>query len=144
MWKAYGIGCGKLLKLQYPSASELPTLTATQTHSSTFTSIKARRTNARPQFHGDEVERVTVTEENLTRAEEALFACSEEGYMRTFLRHSSMQRHLDCGKHERALERETLTDRAIKAYAERLRRARPLQYQRWLQTQDLNIHVIPA
>ena len=31
-----------------------------------------------------------------------------------------MQRHLDCGKYERALERETLTDRAIKAYAERL------------------------
>ena len=143
VWKAYGIGCGKLLKLQYPSALELPTLTATQTHSSTFTSIKARRTNAPPRLHGDEVERVTVTEENLTRAEEALFACPEEGCTRTFLRHSSMQRHLDCGKHERALERETLTDRAIKVYAERPE-GQSLQYQRWLQTQDLNIHVIPA
>ena len=40
--------------------------------------------------------------------------------MPTFLRHSSLQRHLDCGKHERALERETLMDRAAVAYAERL------------------------
>lgn len=30
VWKAYGIGSGKLIKLQYPSASELPDLTATQ------------------------------------------------------------------------------------------------------------------
>ena len=119
VWKAYDIGCGKLLKLQYPSASELPTLTAAQTHSSNFTSIKARRTNAPPQVY-DEVDRDANTKENLARVDEALFACPEEGCTRTFLRHSSMQRHLDCGKHERALERETLTDRAIKAYAERL------------------------
>lgn len=119
VWKAYDIGCGKLLKLQYPSASELPTLTAAQTHSSNFTSIKARRTDAPPQVY-DEVDRDANTKENLARADEALFACPEEGCTRTFLRHSSMQRHLDCGKHERALERETLTDRAIKAYAERL------------------------
>ena len=39
---------------------------------------------------------------------------------RTFLRHWSLQRHLDCGKHERALEREALIDRAAVAYAERL------------------------
>ena len=31
-----------------------------------------------------------------------------------------MQRHLDCGKHDRALKRETLIDRAATAYAERL------------------------
>ena len=31
-----------------------------------------------------------------------------------------MQRHLDCGKHERALERETLTNRAVKVYGEKL------------------------
>ena len=37
-----------------------------------------------------------------------------------FLRHSSLQRHLDCGKHDRALERETLMDRASMAYAEKL------------------------
>ena len=37
-----------------------------------------------------------------------------------FLTHSSLQRHLDCGKHERALERETLMDRASMAYAEKL------------------------
>ena len=49
-----------------------------------------------------------------------------------------MQRHLDCGKHERALERETLTDRAVKVYAEKLegQKGQPLQYQRLLQAVD--------
>ena len=31
-----------------------------------------------------------------------------------------MQRHLDCGKHQRALERYTLLDRAAVGYAQRL------------------------
>ena len=37
----------------------------------------------------------------------AIFSCPEEGCVKTFERYSSMQRHLDCGKHQRALERYT-------------------------------------
>ena len=40
----------------------------------------------------------------------AIFSCPEEGCVKTFERYSSMQRHLDCGKHQRALERHTLLD----------------------------------
>ena len=123
VWKAYGIGSGKLIKLQYPSVSELPALTATHTHTSTFASIKPRRT-AQPVPHDrasdEQVDQDTQTNGNFTSTQEAVFVCPEEGCTRTFLRHSSYQRHLDCGKHERALERETLMDRAAVAYAERL------------------------
>ena len=123
VWKAYGIGSGKLIKLQYPSASQLPTLTATHTHTSTFSSIKPRRTAQ--QVHpdrasDDQVDQDAQSNGNLISTQEAVFACPEEGCTRTFLRHSSLQRHLDCGKHKRALERETSIDRAAVAYAERL------------------------
>ena len=50
----------------------------------------------------------------------AIFNCPEEGCVKTFARYSSMQRHLDCGKHLRALERYTLLDRAAVGCAQRL------------------------
>ena len=123
VWKAYGIGSGKLIKLQYPSASQLPTLTAPDTHTSMFSSIKPRRTAQQvppDRASDDQLDQDAHTNGNFISTQEAVFACTEEGCTRTFLRHSSLQRHLDCGKHERALERETLMDRAAVAYAERL------------------------
>ncbi|PFX13725.1 hypothetical protein AWC38_SpisGene22167 [Stylophora pistillata] len=50
----------------------------------------------------------------------AIFSCPEEGCVKTFVRYSSMQRHLDCGKHQRALQRYTLLDRAAVGYAQKL------------------------
>ena len=127
VWRAFGIDCigsGKLIKLQYPSASKLSSLTANQTHVSTFTSVKARQTKVPPHHQvtaDDQVSQDTCTEDNLPgpHAQEAVFVFPEEGCTWIFLRHS-MQRHLDCGKHERALDRETLMARAAMAYAERL------------------------
>ena len=49
-----------------------------------------------------------------------LFSCPEEGCVKTYQRFSSLQHHLDLGKHERALENETFLDRAVLAYADRL------------------------
>jgi len=49
----------------------------------------------------------------------AIFSCPEEGCVKTFERYLSMQQHLDCGKHLRALERSTLLDRAAVGYAQR-------------------------
>ena len=49
-----------------------------------------------------------------------LFTCSEEGCVKTFKRHSSLVKHLDCGKHKRALEHETLYDKAMTEYATNL------------------------
>ena len=88
-----------------------------------FASIKPRRTTQhvpRERASDDQEDQDTHTNGNFTSTQEAAFACLEEGCTRTFLRHSSLQRHLDCGKHERALERETLMNRTAVAYAERL------------------------
>ena len=40
--------------------------------------------------------------------------------MKTYQRFSALQHHLDCGRHERALEHETLLDKAVHGYSERL------------------------
>ncbi len=45
---------------------------------------------------------------------------AEEGRNMTFMRHSSLEQHLDCGKHKFALERETIFDKATLGYAEKL------------------------
>ena len=40
--------------------------------------------------------------------------------MKSFQRFSSLQKHLDFGKHQYALEKETFLDRAMQKYAENL------------------------
>ena len=62
----------------------------------------------------------TETEEEHSASRGALFTSPEEGCTQTFLRHSSMMQHLDCGTHKRALENETLFDKATQQYAEQL------------------------
>ena len=42
-----------------------------------------------------------------------LFTCPEEGYIKSFMRHLSLVKLLDCGKQKRKLEQETLYDKAI-------------------------------
>ena len=62
----------------------------------------------------------TETEEEHSASREALFTCPEEGCTQTFRRHSFMMQHLDCGTQKRALENETLFDKAAQQYAELL------------------------
>ena len=118
VWRAYGIGDGKLIptdKLHCPSLSDLPTLTGvTRSYSSAFTSVKERRIKASVR---DPDPPVNMEEEG---SNAAIFSCPEEGCVKTFMRYSSMQRHLDCGKHQRAVERYTLLDRAAVGYAQTL------------------------
>ena len=40
--------------------------------------------------------------------------------MKAYQRFAALQNHMDCGKHERVLERETLLDKAVRGYAVRL------------------------
>ena len=49
-----------------------------------------------------------------------LFSCPEEGCVMTYQRYSSLEQHIQCGKHKRALEQETLLDRAMLRYAYKL------------------------
>ena len=118
VWRAHGIGDDKLIptdKLHCPSTSDLPTLTGvTRSYSSAFTLVKERRIKASVR-DSDPPENIEEEDSNA-----AIFSCPEEGCVKTFLRYSSVQRHLDCEKHQRALERYTLLDRAAVGYAQRL------------------------
>ena len=51
-----------------------------------------------------------------------LFSCPEEGCVMTYQRYSSLEQHIQCGKHKRALEQETLLDRAMLKYAYELKK----------------------
>jgi len=49
-----------------------------------------------------------------------LFTCPEDGCIQTFQQSSSLQAHLDAGRHKRALEKETLFDKARRGYAAKI------------------------
>ena len=91
VWRAYGIGDGKLIprdKLHCPSRAALPILTAvTRSYSSTFTSVKERRIKSSVQ---DPDPLVNIEEEDCNAA---IFSCPEEGCVKTFVRYSSLQWH---------------------------------------------------
>lgn len=120
IWKAYKIGPGKLIPskdLKLPTESQLPSLTVIERSESQFTAVKSKTPRT--------TEPAVVAEETAVAPPEAresnsLFTCPEEGCTRTFLKHSSLEQHLDCGKHQFALERETIFDKATLYYAEKL------------------------
>ena len=49
-----------------------------------------------------------------------MFFFTEEGCIKSYQRLSSLQNHLDCGKHQYVLGRETLYDKAMLKYAAQL------------------------
>ncbi|KXJ08111.1 hypothetical protein AC249_AIPGENE24815 [Exaiptasia diaphana] len=55
-----------------------------------------------------------------TDIHDGLFTCPEVGCVKSYQRWSALQHHLEIGKHERALENDTLMDKAAQGYAERL------------------------
>ena len=81
---------------------------------STFTVVTQRHTSSSTEGLQDD-----VTNEVEAKST-SLFACPEEGCAKSFLRHSSLLRHLDCGKHRLVLERETLFDKAALEYQHQL------------------------
>ena len=62
----------------------------------------------------------STDEESGDTDEDTLFTCPEDGCVKTFQRFSSVQKHLDGGKHKYAIERESLLDKAMLRYAEGL------------------------
>lgn len=122
VWRAYGVGPGRLISLKSdaPSLDGLPSIVVLQAHPSSFSSVVKRRANIAHPSDTRATEDQAETDEEPSTSGDALFMCSEEGCTKTFLRHSSMMQHLDCGKHQRALEHETLFDKAALDYAEQL------------------------
>ena len=85
-----------------------------KSHPSTFTVVTKRQTPS--SIEGLQDDAANEVEAKST----SLFTCSEEGCAKTFFRHSSLLRHLDCGKHQLVLERETLFDKAALEYQHQL------------------------
>ena len=121
-WKAYNTGPGKLIpwtKFDVPKESELPTMEVRPSTdlkaSISFVPVRPRRTSGQhpatvetdESFDSD-----TMSTVNSSR----LFTCPEEGCVKTFRRHSSLVKHLDCGTHKRTLEHETLYDKTMIKY----------------------------
>ena len=61
-----------------------------------------------------------VEDEEAKGEANGLFTCPEDGCIRTFQKSSSLQTHLDVGRHKRALEKETLFDEARRGYAAKI------------------------
>ena len=98
VWRAYGIGPGKIVYQQQSSgqgSGALPALVVAQVHRSNFSLIKERTASTKPS--GDEKESTGSGGED---ASTSLFACPEDGCIKRFIRHSSVPRHLDYGKHQ--------------------------------------------
>jgi hypothetical protein len=126
VWKAYVTGPG-CLRTETCSSDDLPSIVVIQAYPNTFSGVRRR---ARAQQRTDK--RVNEDEEQGDSDKEPpsdsnLFTCPDEGCTKTFMRYSSMVQHLDSGKHKRALERETLFDKAALEYAERLEGQTTLQ-----------------
>ena len=129
VWKAYGIGpgnCVQLPKMGIPSVVPIPdlvnyddgdTVLVKPTPNAHFIKIKSR-----PLPRSDDSQECSDNEEDprTDTPPVPLFSCPEEGCVKEYQTFSSLQHHLDLGKHERALEHATLLDRAVFGYADRL------------------------
>ncbi|KAK3735295.1 hypothetical protein QZH41_000231 [Actinostola sp. cb2023] len=129
VWRAYGIGPGKFVPWtafdvsKRPSASNLKVIEDATHPKATFCPIKARRQSKEQSETTSETESASESspeESSSTGGDDALFACPEEGCMKTYQRYFSLQNHLDAGKHNYVLERETLLDKAMMRYASNL------------------------
>ena len=99
VWRAYNIGPGMLIPGAEVTSAKLPALEVNKSHPSTFTVVTQRHTSRLTEgLQGDATNEVEAKSTSL-------FACPEEDCAKTFLRHSSLFRHLDCGKHQLVLER---------------------------------------
>ena len=88
----------------------------------TFTTMKARGPAAEHSNRKGRVEKANSSsfDNEDTPQETKLFQCPNYGHVKSFQRFSSLQRHLDVGKHKYVLERETLLDKAMQSYATKL------------------------
>ncbi|KAL9987537.1 hypothetical protein ACROYT_G001862 [Oculina patagonica] len=125
VWRAYGIGQGKLIpwsKFQVTDSDserhlivDIGTDNERSTHLP-FVDLKPRKVKCPAEdTSSDGDDDGSASDEG--NANSGLFSCLEEGSIMTYQRYSSLEQHLQCGKHKRALEQETLLDRAMLRYA---------------------------
>ena len=132
-WRAYKIGPGKFVRwetLDIQPNAEVPLLSEVE-HGSygekpNFKTIRSKKPKSpsKQANTADPSDSVSSDESSAEESNCGLFSCPEEGCIqlciKRYQRHSSLQRHLDCGKHHRVIEKERLLDSAIAGYSERL------------------------
>ena len=120
VWKTYGVGPGKKItfsKLKLPpdlQTASLSTRCSAEIISAQFCTVKSRRTTSNPSASEGGVQCIPSTTGS------GLYPCPEEGCTKSYQRFSSLQNHLDFGKHVRSLEKESMLDKAVHGYAARL------------------------
>ena len=123
VWKAYNVGNGKDVPYSnFPLKEEIemPSLTKI----TDVPNIKLAFVEVTPRKHQAAKDAKKSTDDDSDEShdtdDDTLFTCSEEGCVKTFQRFSSLQKHLDGGKHNYVLERESFLDKAMLRYAENL------------------------
>ena len=126
VWKAYGIGPGKKITLASLDITKDPQIPSFVTNEDEVRADKfcskrstARKSTSNPTY-GSINTATNLDAKECSEDAVKLFACPEEGCTKTYQRFFALQHHLDSGKHERALEHETLLDKAVHEYATRL------------------------
>ena len=129
VWKAYKIGPGKLIqwkKLGVQPNAEIPRLSAidydTCRENAQFNTVTSKKAKAPPKQANTTgpSDSPSSNESSSDESNAGLFSCPEEGCIKCYQRFSSLQRHMDCGRHHLAVENESLLDRAIVGYSEQL------------------------
>ena len=133
VWRSYAVGPGKFLswsQFDFPGNCSVPMLTIlkeARDPKATFTAITARRKSPQTQ-QGEEQLESGVGEASDEQSEDdmechcKLFACPEEGCVKSLQRFSSLEHHLDVGRHKYVLESLTLLDKAMMSFASKLER----------------------
>ena len=124
-WRAYNVGPGKVFSaasLAHLGTPQGPTnLQVHQAFSSPdmLTGVFRAPSRTREQQPAAPTMK-PITEEriHLEEEESVVFGCPEEACIKVYQSHSSLQRHLDAGKHLLALERESMYDVIKKKWAE--------------------------
>ncbi|CAB4029913.1 SURP and G-patch domain-containing 1, partial [Paramuricea clavata] len=122
VWRAYDVGHGKSVpysNFTQTKKTELPSLTKITDVPSTnlvFCEVTPRKCHVAK----DKDTKTSADDDSSDADEDTLFTCPEDGCVKTFQRFSSLQKHLDGGRHKYALERESFLDKAMLRYAENL------------------------
>ena len=128
VWRSYAVRPGKFLlwsQIDFPENYSVPMLTIlkeARDPKATFTAITARRKSPQTQ-QGEKQLASGVGEASGEQNEDdmechcKLFACPEEGCVKSFQRFSSLEHHLDVGRYKYALESLALLHEAMMSYA---------------------------
>ena len=124
VWKAYNIGTGRLIpweKFAKVCDADLPPLPIIESNAAQNIKFATPRSGKKASdTPTDDTEEESDSEVPINPSSDKLFCCPEEDCVKSFQRYSNLQYHLECGKHKKVLEHETLLDKAMIDYANKL------------------------